>query len=161
MRSEQETIRAIERHADTVRRLCAVYLKNDADTEDIFQTVFLKYVLSAVSFESEEHEKAWLIRVTINACRDLLRDFFRRHTVSLDAGLDLPARLPPDYGEVWEAVSALPPKYRVVVYLHDFEEYTAPQISRILGKNVNTVYTLLTRSRRMLRERLGGGYDDE
>lgn len=65
MRSEQETIRAIERYSDTVRRICAVHLKNDTDTEDIFQTVFLKYVLSSVSFESDEYEKAWFIRVTI------------------------------------------------------------------------------------------------
>ncbi|HIY07204.1 MAG TPA: RNA polymerase subunit sigma-24, partial [Candidatus Evtepia faecigallinarum] len=72
MRSEQEAIRAIERYGDTVRRLCMMHLKNHADTEDIFQTVFLNYVLSSVSFESDEHEKAWLIRVTINACKDLL-----------------------------------------------------------------------------------------
>ena len=106
-----------------------VYLKNDADTEDIFQTVFLKYVLSSVSFESEEHEKA--------------------------------AELPDDHREVWEAVFSLPQKYRDVVYLHYYEDYTAPQISRILGKNVNTVYTLLTRSKQMLREKLGGGHDYE
>lgn len=161
MRSEQETIRAIERYADTVRRLCAVHLKNDADTEDIFQTVFLKYVLSSVSFENEEHEKAWFIRVTINACKDLLKDFFRRHAVSLDEVTEHPAELTPDYRDVWEAVFALPRKYRIVVYLHYFEDYTAPQISRILGKNVNTIYTLLTRSRQMLRERLGDGYDYE
>ena len=68
MRSEPETIRVTERYSDTVRRLCAVYLKNEADTEDIFQTVFLKYVLGSVSFEGDEHEKAWFIRVTINAC---------------------------------------------------------------------------------------------
>ena len=161
MRSEQEAIRAIERYSDTVRRLCAVHLKNDADTEDIFQTVFLKYVLSSVSFESDEHEKAWLIRVTINACKDLLKDFFRRHTVPLEEAAERPAQLPPDYRDVWDAVFSLPQKYRDVVYLHYFEEYTAPEISRILGKNVNTVYTLLTRSKQMLREKLGGGYDYE
>lgn len=161
MRSEQEAARAIERYSDTVRRLCAVHLKNEADTEDIFQTVFLKYVLSSVSFENEEHEKAWFIRVTINACKDLLKGFFRRHTVSLDELMERPAALPPDYRDVWEAVFSLPQKYRDVVYLHYFEEYTAPQISRILGKNVNTVYTLLTRSKQMLREKLGGGYDYE
>lgn len=161
MRSEQETIRAIERHSDTVRRLCAVHLKNDADTEDIFQAVFLKYVLSSVSFESEEHEKAWFIRVTINACKDLLKSFFRSHTVPLDEIVERPSELPPDYREVWEAVCSLPPKYRDVVYLHYFEDYTAPQIGRILGKNVNTVYTLLTRSKQMLKEKLGGGYDYE
>ena len=161
MRSEQEAARAIERYSDTVRRLCAVHLKNEADTEDIFQTVFLKYVLSSVSFENEEHEKAWFIRVTINACKDLLKGFFRRHTVSLDELMERPAEPPPDYRDVWEAVFSLPQKYRDVVYLPYFEEYTAPQISRILGKNVNTVYTLLTRSKQMLREKLGGGYDYE
>ncbi len=161
MRSEQETTRAIERYSDTVRRLCVVHLKNDADTEDIFQTVFLKYVLSSVSFENDEHEKAWFIRVTINACKDLRRSFFRSRTVSLDEVLERPAALPPDYRDVWDAVCSLPPKYRDVVYLHYFEDYTAPQIGRILGKNVNTVYTLLTRSKQMLRETLGGEYDYE
>ena len=67
MRSEQEAVRAMERHADTVRRLCMIHLKNQADTEDIFQTVFLKYVLSTTAFQSEEHERAWFIRVTLNA----------------------------------------------------------------------------------------------
>lgn len=161
MRSERETIRAIEQYSDTVRRLCMIYLKNDADTEDIFQTVFLKYVLSSVSFENDEHEKAWFIRVTINACKDLLRNFFRSHTVSLDEIMEYPSELPPDYREVWEAVFSLPQKYRDVVYLHYFEEYTAPQIGRILGKNVNTVYTLLNRSRQLLKERLGEEYEYE
>ena len=161
MRSEQETIRAIERYSDTVRRLCMLHLKNEADTEDIFQIVFLKYVLSSVSFENEEHEKAWFIRVTINACKDLLKSFFRSHTVSLDKIMEQTSEMPPDHSDVWEAVFSLPQKYRDVVYLHYFEDYTAPQISRILGKNVNTIYTLLTRSKKMLRERLGGGYDYE
>ncbi|MCI8550145.1 MAG: sigma-70 family RNA polymerase sigma factor [Lachnospiraceae bacterium] len=156
MRSEQEVNRAIERYSDTIRRLCMVHLKNYADTEDIFQTVFLKYVLSSVSFENEEHEKAWLIRVTINACKDLLKSFFRSHIVSLDEIMEQPALLPPDHREVLEAVLSLPQKYRDVVYLHYYEDYTAPQISQILGKNVNTIYTLLTRSRQMLREKLGG-----
>ena len=160
MRQEQEVNRAIERYADTVRRLCMVHLKNRADTEDIFQTVFLKYVLSSVSFESEEHEKAWIIRVTINACRDLLKSFYRRRTVSLDAVIEQPALLPPDNRAVLEAVLSLPPQYKDVVYLHFYEDYTAPQISKILGKNVNTVYTIITRSKQMLREKLRGeGYE--
>lgn len=160
MRSDQELNRALERYSDTVRRLCMMRLKNYADTEDIFQTVFLKYVLSSVSFESEEHEKAWFIRVTINACKDLLKSFFRSRSVSLEEISEQAAELPEDNREVLEAVLSLPQKYREVVYLHYFEEYTAPQIGQILGKNVNTVYTLLTRSREMLREKLGGdGYE--
>ena len=82
MRSEQEVKAAMERYSDTIRRLCMIHLKNYADTEDIFQTVFLKYVLSSVIFENEEHEKAWFIRVTINACKDLLKSFFRSRTIS-------------------------------------------------------------------------------
>lgn len=156
MRSEQEVNRAIEKYADTVRRLCMIHLKNHADTEDIFQTVFLKYVLSSVPFENEEHEKAWLIRVTINSCKDLLKSFFRSRTIPLETVMERPVELPPDNREVLEAVLSLPQKYRDVVYLHYYEEYTAPQISRILGKKVNTVYTLLTRSRQMLQEKLGG-----
>lgn len=160
MRSEQEVNRAIELYSNMIRRLCMIHLKNYADTEDIFQTVFLKYVLSSVLFENEEHEKAWFIRVTINACKDLLKSFFRNHTTSLDELMEQPAKLPPDYREVLEAVLSLPPKYRDVIYLHYYEGYTAPQISRILGKNVNTIYTLLTRSRHLLREKLGGdGYE--
>ncbi len=156
MRSEQEANRAIEQYADTVRRICMVHLKNYTDTEDVFQTVFLKYVQSAIQFESDEHERAWLIRVTINTCKDLLKSFFRSRTLSIDQLIEQAAELPPDNREVLEAVLSLPAKYRDVVYLHYYENYTAPQISRILGKNVNTVYTLLTRSKKMLKEKLGG-----
>lgn len=122
--------------------------------------MFLKYVVSSVSFESEEHEKAWFIRVTINACKDLLKSFFRNHTVSFNEIMEQSVSLPPDNREVLEAVLSLPPKYRDVVYLHYYEDYTAPQISQLLGKNVNTIYTLLTRSKKMLKEKLGrDGYE--
>lgn len=159
MRSEEEAARAIERYGDMVRRLCLVHLKNPADTEDIFQNVFLKYVLSPVVFESPEHEKAWLIRVTINACRDLVKSFFRSRTVPLEELLDQPAPLSEEHREVLEAVLALPPKYRDAVYLHYYEGYTAAEIGKLLGKNTNTVYTLLNRAREQLRETLGGDRD--
>lgn len=138
-----------------------IHLKNYADTEDIFQTVFLKYVLSSVSFENEEHERAWFIRVTINACKDLLKNFFRSHTVSIEEVLEQPAEIEQDHREVLEAVLSLPARYRDVVYLYYYEEYTAPQIGRILGKNVNTIYTLLNRAKKILREKLGGDADEE
>ncbi len=157
MRSEAELTRAMEMHADTVKRICVLYLKNHADTEDIFQTVFLKYTLSPTAFESPEHEKAWLIRVTINACKDLLRSFFRRRTVPLQEAAELPVE--EAHSEVLEAVLALPESYRSVIYLHYYEQYTAPQIADILGKNTNTVYTLLTRGRDRLRDALGGDGD--
>ncbi len=142
-----------------VRRLCLIHLKNQADSEDVFQTVFMKYVLSSAVFESEEHEKAWFIRVTINACRDLLRSFLRSRTVPLDELIDLPADAPSESREVLGAVLELPGKYRDVVYLHYFEGYTAPEIAGLMKKNVNTVYSLLARAKKLLKERLGGDED--
>lgn len=159
MRSEQEINRAIDRYADTVRRLCMIHLKNYADTEDIFQTVFLKYALSSVVFENGEHEKAWIIRVTINACKDLIKSFFRSRVTSLDSLIDQAAPDAQQHREVLQAVLSLPQKYRDVIYLHYYEGYSAPEIGNILGKNVNTIYTLLARSRQMLREKLGGEAD--
>lgn len=156
MRSEQEANRAIEKYSNMVRRLCMIHLKSYADTEDIFQTVFLKYILSSVVFESEEHERAWFIRVTMNACKDLLKSFFHNRITSLDEILEKPAEIQEDYREVLEAVMSLPQKYRDVVYLHYYEGYTAQEIGGILGKKVNTVYTLLTRSKQILQKKLGG-----
>ena len=156
MRSETEINRAVDEYADMVRRLCMLHLKNYADTEDIFQTVFLKYALSSIEFENKEHEKAWLIRVTINACKDLLKSFFRRNTVSIHELIEQPAPQDQDYTDVLEAVLSLPKKYKDVVYLYYYEGYTAPQISKILGKNMNTIYTLLNRSKKILKAQLGG-----
>ncbi len=162
MRSEEETNQAIERYADTVRRICMVHLKDRSDTEDIFQTVFLKYVLRSAPFDSEEHERAWFIRVTINACKDLLKSFFRTKVVPLEewsGGVSPPPD--DDTREVLEAVLSLPPKYKDVVYLHYYEGYTASEIGQLLGKNVNTVYTLLTRAKKLLRNALEGGSDHD
>lgn len=160
MRSEQEVNRVVEQYSNMVRRLCMIYLKNYADTEDIFQTVFLKYVLSSVSFENEEHERAWFIRVTMNACKDFLKSFFRSRVTSLEEILEQSVEMREDYREVLEAVLSLPKKYREVIYLHYYEGYTAPEISKILGKKVNTIYTLLNRAKQMLRKKLGGDEDE-
>lgn len=160
MRSQQQANNAIEKYADTVRRICMVHLKNEADTEDIFQTVFLKYLLSSVVFENDEHEKAWLIRVTINACKDLLKSFFRSKTVSLEEVLEQPAAPNQEYHDVMKAVLSLPEKYRDAIYLYYYEGYSAAQIGKILHKNQNTVYTLLNRAKKQLRQILGGDMDE-
>ena len=156
MRSDAEVRRVINLYADTVKRLCMIYLKNEADTEDIFQTVFLKYFESNVVFENETHEKAWIIRVTINCCKDLLRNFFRSKTISFEEYI----RQQP--GEevsgqdfmILEAVLSLPAKYRNVIYLYYYEGYSAQEISEILKKNVNTIYTWLTRAKKKLKAEL-------
>ncbi|MEE0510535.1 MAG: sigma-70 family RNA polymerase sigma factor [Peptococcaceae bacterium] len=156
MRSEEAVSQAIEHYASTVKRICFIHLKNEADTEDICQTVFLKYAMNDKAFESEAHEKAWIIRVTINACKDLLKSFFRKHTVSLDAYVEQGGVVDAAHSEVLEAVLALPEKYRRVVYLHYYEGYPAADIADILRINVNTVYTQLTRAKTLLRNELGG-----
>lgn len=156
MRTEQEVNRAIAQYADLVYRLSMVILQNNADAEDAFQTVFLKYALSSQHFETTEHEKAWLIRVTRNACRDQLKSFFRKHTVSLEEAPELVSPATAQQQAVLEAVRSLPKDYRDVVYLHYYEGYTAPEIAEILKKKPNTIYTHLSRAREMLKELLGG-----
>lgn len=156
MRSEHQVTQAIERYADMVQRVCILHLKNPQDTEDIFQKVFLKYTLYSGTFESEAHEKAWLIRVTLNACKDLLRDYYRRNRVPLESLSEVPFTDSTQNREVLEAVLSLPPKMKDAVYLFYFEGYTGAEIGKIMNKSENTIYTLLSRARVRLKEILGG-----
>ncbi len=157
MRSEQEIHRVIDKYGDMIRRICFLHLKNYQDTEDIFQDVFLKYLLWDGSFESDAHEKSWFARVTINACRDLLRSFTRHTTVSLEE-IATVSELPqdPDHQELLQQICSLPPKYRDVIYLFYYEGYSAVEIAKILHKKENTIYTWLDRARKALRKQLGG-----
>lgn len=155
MRTEPEVERAVNQYADMVRRVCFLHLNSHADTEDIFQTVFLKYALYRGAFENPEHEKAWFIRVTINACNDLKRLWFRRKTVPLDMMAEAEAASPRQR-EVLAAVLDLPPKYRDAIYLHYYEGYSAARIAAITSQKENTVYSLLARGRNRLKESLEG-----
>ena len=167
LRTEHEIKYAIDAYSDTVRRLCFVYLKNHADTEDIFQNVFIKYAYYDKEFESREHEKAWIIRVTINQCKDLLKSFFHANAVLTDEyeafegvngeQCEREAQL---NSRVLEAVTALPKKYKVPIYLHYIEGYSAVEIGKLMRKNVNTIYTNLDRGRKMLKETLERGEVD-
>lgn len=155
MRSEQDVNRAIELYADTVKRICFLHLKNYHDTQDIFQKVFLKYLMYEGDFQSEEHRKAWIIRVTVNSCKDLLRDYYRKNTLSIEEAANEYASCD-ESREILSAVLALEPKYKDVVYLFYFEGYTACEIAEILNKKENTVYSLLSRAREKLKKELGG-----
>lgn len=156
MRSEFETNRAIELYSDMIRRICFYHLKNTDDTEDIFQNVFLKYLMYDGEFESDEHEKAWFIRVAINACKDHLRAIFRHNLVPLDELYEQAEDFTTEDREVLTNVLSLPSKYKDVIYLHYFEGYSAVEISKIMNKKENTVYSLLSRGRTLLRKQLGG-----
>jgi RNA polymerase sigma-70 factor (ECF subfamily) len=144
---------AIEKHADMVRRICFLYLKNRADVEDVFQEVFLKFFLHADSLQDEEHQKAWLCRVTFNKCKDLSRCFWRKKVVSLDD-----EQIPyenAEQGELIEAVLQLPSEEKELIYLHYYEGRPIPEIAVIIGKKTNTVYTQLRRAKRLLKEKVG------
>ncbi len=156
MRSENEVNRAVEQYADLIQRICFYHLKNRADTEDVFQNVFMKYMLYDGIFRDQEHEKAWLVRVSVNACKDLMKSFFRRRVVSLETVYDMPAEVSDTHREVLEAVLSLPDKYKDVIYLHYYEGYSAVEIGHIVGKKENTIYSLLSRGRGLLKDKLGG-----
>ena len=137
-----------------------MHLKNYHDTEDVFQEVFLKYILHESAFDNDEHEKAWLIRVSINACKDTLKSYFRRKTNSLDDLTPSQVEISEDQGEILNAVLGLPNKYKDVIYLFYYEGYSAKEIAGLLNKNENTIYTWLSRGREQLRISLGGDLDE-
>ena len=155
MRSEQETLQAIERYSDTVRRLCMIHLKNSADTEDIFQTVFLKYVLSSVSFQDEEHEKAWLIRVAINCCKSMVSSAWIKRTCSLeDARQAENLFQQEEESGLFELMAKLPAIYRTVLYLRYYEEYQVKEIAKLLHITPNLVSARLSRAKKLMKKEI-------
>ena len=156
MKSEQEATLALEEYADMVRRICFVHLKNYHDVEDVFQEVFMKYILRIEPFDSKTHEKAWMVRVTVNACKDNLKNFFRKKVTSIDALEMEPTYTNDESRGILEAVLKLPSKYKDVVYLYYYEGYTAVEIAGILERKENTIYTWLSRAKEQLRNILGG-----
>jgi RNA polymerase sigma-70 factor (ECF subfamily) len=160
MRTEVEAGRAVEKYADTVRRVCFMHLKNHSDVEDVFQEVFLKYILHDRPFESDDHERAWLIRVAINACKDVLKSFFRRRVLSLEDVEPEPFTIQDERQEILDAVLKLPDNYKNVIFLFYYEGYTAVEIAKILNKRENTIYTWLSRAKAKLKDTLGGEHFD-
>lgn len=158
MRNETQAKQAIDLYSDMVRRICFIYLKNYNDTEDIFQEVFLKYILYEGTFENREHEKAWFARVTINCCKDLLKSFFRRNVSSINDIQENKLAVNDEHSEILDAVLSLPYKYKTAIYLFYYEKYTASEIGNILNKKENTIYTWLSRGKKMLKDILGGDY---
>lgn len=156
MKSAEEINRVMEAYADMVRRICFIHLKNEQDTEDVFQNVYLKYMLYEGSFQSIEHEKAWFARVTINACTDWLRYFSRRKWVPLETITMADESVDEALEPVLETVLNLPEKYRNVIYLYYYEGYSAAEIAGLLRRKENTIYTWLSRAKALLREKLGG-----
>lgn len=149
---------ALEKHSNMVKRICFIYLKNNEEVEDIFQEVFLKLLNRKDPFESEEHEKAWLIRVTINSCKDVFKSFWKKNIESIE-DMILPYEDKAE-SELLKVVLSLPKNYKDVIYLFYYEGYTVPEISKLLNKNENTLYSHLHRAKQIIKERLEDeGYD--
>ncbi len=144
-----------ETYADAILRLSYTYLKNTHDAQDICQTVFVKLLTEPREFESREHERAYVLRMAANACKDLLKSPWRKRTCGLESCMEVPAPEAAD-GSLLAAVNDLPPHYRAVIYLYYYEGYQAAEIGAILGVPTATVHTRLVRGRARLRELLGG-----
>ena len=150
--SYEQTVR---KYAQNISSACMMRLQNWADAEDCFQNTFIKLYQKSPDFKDENHLKAWLLRVAINECKNLLRDS-RRH-LSLDAALQLPAPSAEDDADLSWALMKLDPDYREVIYLHYVEQMKVREIADVLGKNPNTVKTLLHRGREKLKAIYSGG----
>lgn len=142
-------------YADMILRLSYTYLHSTADAEDICQTVLLRVMTGAPAFSSSEHERAWIVRTTINACKDLLRSAARRTTVALEDAGEPIAPEPPD-DTVTEAVSQLPRDQREAIYLHYYEGYSIAEVAGLVGASEAAVTKRLSRARQALRHSLGG-----
>ena len=134
-------------------------LGNVQDAEDVVQDVFEKLLHYNGIFESEEHLKAWLLRVAINRCRDLTRAAHQKDT-ELDENLPAPDVLEED-GSVLDAIRTLPENYRNAIYLHYYEGYTAAEIGRMMAVPTNTVLSWLRRARAQLHTMLKEEIEDE
>ncbi|MGN0977837.1 MAG: RNA polymerase sigma factor [Faecousia sp.] len=140
------------RYRDDVYRLAVNYTHNPQEAEDVCQTVFLKAMEQQALTPGKE--KAWLMQVTANECRSLLRSYWWRNTVPLDETLISPGSR---VDETVQALGKLKPEYRVVLYLHYYEQYTSPEIAHLLKIPTSTVTTRLDRGRKKLRKLLEEG----
>ena len=156
---EQYLENVINKYSNMVYRLALTRTNSKENSEDIYQEVFLKLAKKMPKFESEEHEKAWLIRVTINCSKNLLKSGFLKNTSELKEDITFETK---ERHDIYYAVQRLPLKYRTIIYLYYYyEDYKINQISKIIRVNENTVKSRLARARQKLKQDLEGGLEDE
>ena len=149
----------LTRFGDSILRYAYTYLHNMSDAEEVLQDTLVQFLKTAPEFESENHEKAWLLRVAANLSKNRIRYNKLRETDELNE--ELVAEEREDLSFVWEAVKSLPVKYREVIHLFYHEGYQTAQIAKVLGRNESTVRSDLRRGREKLKEVLKGEYDFE
>ena len=157
--TNRQAARLLDQYGNHILRLAYTYLHNMSDAEDVLQDTLLQFLKKAPSFDSPEHEKAWLLRVAANLSKNRIAYNAVRRTDELDETLAAEER--EDLSFVWEAVKALPPAQREAVHLFYHEGYTAAEISAMLGRREATVRSDLRRGRAGLKEILKEAYDFE
>lgn len=155
---KEQIQRTMDEYGDMVLRLAYMYMRNEHDAEDVFQDVFIKLYEHMDRIQSEEHMKAWLIRVTVNVCKNKLKSFAYRNMDVYEEWAHFSTDHD-DHFEVMSAVTSLPTKYREVVHLFYYEGYQTKEIAELLKKRESTVRSLLARAREMLKNKLKGEYD--
>jgi RNA polymerase sigma-70 factor (ECF subfamily) len=142
------------KYEKTVYKLAYSYMRNRQDTDDIYQEVFLRFFRKKPEFESEEHEKAWFIRTTINCCKSYFLSGWVKRTMALEErtmGQEDSYEME-EQSDLFYAVMELPVKYRIVIHLFYYEGYTVREIAGLLEEKVTTITTRLSRGREQLRE---------
>lgn len=157
IKKEQYMNNIIEKYSNMVYRLAIARTKNKEDAEDVFQDVFLKLSKKLPDFQDETHEKAWLIRVTINLTNNLFQSAHYKRTVPLEEDLKFEDK---DMSNVYFQVLNLPMKYRTIIHLFYYEGFSIKEIASILHTNENTVKTRLSRAREQLKHKLEGGFEE-
>lgn len=170
MISNEEYDACVERYADMVFRIAINYCRSMEDAEDIVQDVFFKLLQTKTGFKDEEHRKRWLIRVTVNSCKNLLRSSYYKRMELMEQE-EMLAVLNSFHQEmfgndelktkVFEAVTSLPEKLRIVVHLYYYEDYSVKEIAKILKKSDSVILTRLHRARTKLKEELKEVWHDE
>ena len=158
MMTEQQFTPLARRYMDTIFRLAFHYTRSQAEADDITQEVLIKLYRTDKAFESEDHVKHWLLRVTINACKKALLSPWRRTEPMEDhtAALPFPS---PEHSELMDAVLALPARYRVPIYLHYYEGYSVAEVAEILKLSQSAVKMRLKRGRELLKLELDTGWE--
>ena len=140
----------INQYGDMLYRLCVLMLRNESDAEDAVQETVIKYYRKSPKFENREHEKAWLIRVATNQCRDLLR-FRIRHPQIDEDSMERISCASSDSG-ILEALASLPEKFRIVLTLHYIEDYRVEDIAKIINRTSSAVKMRLQKGRKLLEK---------
>ena len=156
-----ETQALAEQYRDRLFAAAFQACGNAADAEDAAQEALLRYHLSDKEFENQEHIRAWLLRVAVNWAKNISRSFWRRNTLPLEEYMETLTFDCQESREIFREVMALPEKYRLVIHLYYYEDYSVEEIGRILGIRVSNVKVRLSRGRQMLKATLQEVWDDD